>query len=96
MTADRHAERGVSTISDGKEPVLGVCRGGSTGFAAVEGILSTTARESSIEPGALEKVVDGAWRRSRARRSAKEGEEQAVGRGDRRPCREMIDLFLGE
>lgn len=42
-TAEMHAETGVSTISDGKEAVLGVCRGGRTGLVATAaGMMSTT------------------------------------------------------
>lgn len=50
MTAERHADRGVSTISDGNEAVFGVWRGGSTGFMTAEGILSTTTSESRTQP----------------------------------------------
>ena len=52
MTAERHADRGVSTISDGNEAVFGVWRGGSTGFLIAEGILSTTTSESKTQPEA--------------------------------------------
>ncbi len=50
MTAETQADSGVSTISEGNEPVLGVWSGGRTGFITAEGILLTTARESSTKP----------------------------------------------
>lgn len=50
ISAGRHADRGVSTISDGRVAVLGVCRGGRTGLVTAEGILSTTASESKTQP----------------------------------------------
>jgi hypothetical protein len=50
MTAERHADRGVSTISEGRVAVLGVWRGGRTGLVTAEGILSTTASESKTQP----------------------------------------------
>jgi hypothetical protein len=42
-SAEIHAETGVSTISDGKEAVFGVCSGGRTGFVlTAAGMMSTT------------------------------------------------------
>lgn len=46
----RQADSGVSTISEGRVAVLGVCRGGRTGLVTAEGILSTTASESKTKP----------------------------------------------
>lgn len=40
ITAERQADRGASTISEGNEPVLGVWRGGRTGLVTAEGMLS--------------------------------------------------------
>jgi hypothetical protein len=56
ITADRHADSGVSTISDGNEAVFGVCRGGRTGLVMADGILSTMSecdvpKSPSIEVG---------------------------------------------
>jgi hypothetical protein len=41
MTAERQADRGISTISEGKDAVLGVCKVGKTGFAVAVGMSST-------------------------------------------------------
>jgi hypothetical protein len=46
-------ELGVSTISDGKEAVLGVWRGGRTGLVTA-GMLKSTTRESVLKGLAVE------------------------------------------
>ena len=77
MTAERHADSGVSTISEGKEAVLGVCSGGRTGFKTAEGILSTTTSESKTQPytpGRKTAATWAAWeRRGRSRKGRKSG-----------------------
>lgn len=43
MTADTHAESGVSTISEGKDALFGVWSGGSVGLVVTAvGMVSTT------------------------------------------------------
>jgi hypothetical protein len=80
ITAERQADSGASTISEGKEAVLGVWRGGRTGLVAAEGILSVLS-ECDIRKGPLRRGSgdDARGGRSRAVRREK---EQAV-RGER-------------
>ena len=81
MTAERHADRGVSTISDGNEAVFGVWRGGSTGFVIAEGILSTTTSESKTQPEAKYSGGDDLRNLQRGREGEPQREKPGSGRG---------------
>lgn len=77
MTAERHADSGVSTISEGNDAVLGVWRGGRTGLVTAAGMLSTLSECIVHRDLVMRKSHDGA-RGARATSGGKR-REQAVG-----------------
>jgi hypothetical protein len=91
ITAETHAESGVSTISDGKDALLGVCSGGSTGFVVVAVAMLSTLSERTVDwvqTMATGECRRGPWSQARERRKARRrrsrlAQEKAPGKAGR-------------